>query len=341
MNVAVVILNWNGKQLLETYLPSVVEHSAGLATIYVADNASTDGSQAYCREQFGASANSSNTPVIIIQNEINGGYAKGYNDALKRIDADLYVLLNSDVEVTAGWLEPMIRLFKENPMIGAAQPKIKDLKDKSKFEYAGAAGGFLDAYGYPYCRGRIFDHCEVDAGQYNDTVDVQWASGACLFIRSELYWALEGLDEDFFAHQEEIDLCWRAKNQGWRIVACGDSEVFHLGGATLATASPKKTFYNFRNTLFALVKNVKGSIVFWRIFARLILDGIAGVKFLLEGKPKHILAILKAHLSFYRHLPALLKKRKHGVQGKEYYERASILKDYFVSKKRIYKELKK
>ncbi|MFT5752791.1 MAG: GT2 family glycosyltransferase [Flavobacteriales bacterium] len=339
MNVAVVILNWNGKQLLEAYLPSVVKHSAGLATIYVADNASTDDSLGYCREQFGATANSSNTPLIIIQNEVNGGYAKGYNDALKRIDADLYVLLNSDVEVTAGWLEPMIRLFTENPTIGAAQPKIKDLRDKNKFEYAGAAGGFLDAYGYPYCRGRIFDHCEVDVGQYNDTVDVQWASGACLFIRSEVYWELEGLDEDFFAHQEEIDLCWRAKNQGWRIVACGDSEVFHLGGATLAAASPKKTFYNFRNTLFALVKNVKGSIVVWRIFARLVLDGVAAVKFMLDGKPRHVLAILQAHLSFYSHLPAILKKRRRGIQGKEYYGQTSILKDYFLFKKCTYKEL--
>lgn len=340
MNVAVVILNWNGKQLLEAYLPSVVEHSKGLATVYVADNASTDDSVDFIREQFGAPANSLTPRVTIIQNSTNGGYAKGYNDALKKIDADVYILLNSDVEVTAGWLEPMIRLFEENSTIGAAQPKIKDLKDRSKFEYAGAAGGFLDAYGYPFCRGRIFDHCEEDVGQYNDTVDVQWASGACLFIRAELFWELEGLDEDFFAHQEEIDLCWRAKNKGWRIVACGESEVYHLGGATLSTASPQKTFYNFRNTLFALVKNVKGPIVIWRIIARLLLDGIAAIKFLLEGKPKHILAILKAHLSFYSHLPRLLEKRKRGIQGKKYFNRASILKDYYLLKRRMYREIR-
>tara|TARA_R110001632_G_scaffold125972_5_gene239471 strand:- start:176 stop:1198 length:1023 start_codon:yes stop_codon:yes gene_type:complete len=339
MNVAVVILNWNGKKLLEAYLPSVVEHSMGLAKVYVADNASTDDSREFVREQFGAPANSLEPAVTIIQNETNGGYAKGYNDALRNIEADLYILLNSDVEVTSGWLDPMIRLFKENPTIGAAQPKIKDLKDRSKFEYAGAAGGFLDAYGYPFCRGRIFDHCEEDIGQYNDTVDVQWASGACLFIRSELYWALDGLDEDFFAHQEEIDLCWRAKNKGWRIVACGDSEVYHLGGATLATASPKKTFYNFRNTLFALTKNVKGPIVIWRVMARLLLDGIAAIKFLLEGKPQHILAILKAHLSFYGHLPGLLVKRKSGIQGKQYFVRDSILKDYFILNKRTFREI--
>lgn len=339
MNVAVVILNWNGKQLLEDYLPSVVAYSAGLATVYVADNASTDDSVDFCRSNFGAPANPPEKCVTIIQNKTNGGYAQGYNDALKNIDADLYVLLNSDVEVTAGWLEPLIRLFEEDATIGAAQPKIKDFKNKSKFEYAGAAGGFLDAYGYPYCRGRIFDHCEEDVGQYNDTVDIQWASGACLFIRSTLFWELDGLDADFFAHQEEIDLCWRAKNQGWRIVACGESEVYHLGGATLASASPKKTFYNFRNTLFALVKNVKGPVVLWRIFARLILDGIAALKFLLDGKPRHILAILQAHLSFYGHLPKLLRKRKKGTQGKDYYERTSILKDYFLLKKRIYKKL--
>lgn len=340
MNVAVVILNWNGKQLLEAYLPSVVAHSAGIATIYVADNASTDDSLDFCRSQFGAPANDAAPAVTIIQNKTNGGYAKGYNDALKEIDADLYILLNSDVEVTKGWLEPMIQLFKEDASIGAAQPKIKDFKDKSMFEYAGAAGGFLDAYGYPYCRGRIFDHCEQDVGQYNDTIDVQWASGACLFIRSEVFWELDGLDADFFAHQEEIDLCWRAKNKGWRIVACGDSEVFHLGGATLDTASPKKTFYNFRNTLFALVKNVKGSMVLWRIFVRLVLDGLAGIKFLVAGKPKHLLAILNAHLSFYAHLPTLLKKRKNGLQGANYFQRSSIVKDYFLFKKRMYRELK-
>tara|TARA_R110002051_G_scaffold18194_2_gene52626 strand:+ start:47355 stop:48377 length:1023 start_codon:yes stop_codon:yes gene_type:complete len=339
MNVAVVILNWNGKQLLEAYLPSVVEHSEGHATVYVADNASTDDSIVFVREQFGVPANSLKPRVTLIENLTNGGYAKGYNDALKKIDADVYVLLNSDVEVTAGWLDPMIRLFEEDSTLGAAQPKIKDAKDRSKFEYAGAAGGFLDAFGYPYCRGRIFDHCEEDVGQYNDTVDVQWASGACLFIRSEVYWALEGLDEDFFAHQEEIDLCWRAKNHGWRIVSCGESEVYHLGGATLAKASPKKTFYNFRNTLFALVKNVKGPIVIWRVIARLLLDGLAAIKFLLEGKPKHILAILNAHLSFYSFLPRLLKKRKRGIQGRNYYHRASILKDYYLLQKRRFKEL--
>ncbi|MEP0266647.1 glycosyltransferase family 2 protein [Dokdonia sp.] len=332
MNIAIVILNWNGRELLERFLGSVVEHSAHLATIYVADNASTDTSVTYCKEQFP-------DRVTIIQNTENGGYAKGYNDALRHVDADVYVLLNSDVQVEKGWLEPMISVFETSPTIAAAQPKIKDLKRPTYFEYAGAAGGYIDALGYPYCRGRIFDACEEDTGQYNDTVDVQWASGACLFIRSERYWEVDGLDEDFFAHQEEIDLCWRIKNKGHRIVAVGDSEVFHLGGATLAAANPKKTFYNFRNTLFALVKNSAGSKYILRILYRLVLDGIAGVKFLLEGKPKHVWAIIKAHFSFYGHFPSLLKKRNTLQQSDDYYQIRAIVFHYFIKKKKTYRDI--
>ena len=276
MKIAVVILNWNGRALLERFLDGVVTHSGEMAQVYLADNASTDDSISWCREHFRES-------VKIVKNGVNGGYAKGYNDALKNIQADLYVLLNSDVEVTAGWLEPIIRLFENNANLAAAQPKIKDLKQTDSFEYAGAAGGFLDRFGYPYCRGRIFDYCEKDEGQYDTTIDVQWASGACLFIRSEVYWEMNGLDEDFFAHQEEIDLCWRIKNAGYDIKACGESEVFHLGGATLASANPQKTYYNFRNTLFALVKNVEGPSYLWLIWCRLILDGIAALKFLISG----------------------------------------------------------
>jgi GT2 family glycosyltransferase len=334
VKTAIVILNWNGRALLERFLEGVVKHSGHLATIYVADNASTDTSVGYCKEHFP-------TEVIIIQNTENGGYAKGYNDALKHIDADLYVLLNSDVQVEKGWLEPMLAVFKNTPSIAAAQPKIKDLKRPTHFEYAGAAGGYLDSLGYPYCRGRIFDVCEEDTGQYNDTVDVQWASGACLFIRSTYYWEVDGLDEDFFAHQEEIDLCWRIKNKGHRIVAVGDSEVFHLGGATLAAANPQKTFYNFRNTLFAIVKNSAGIKYIGIIFLRLILDGIAGLKFLLDGNPKHVWAIVKAHFSFYNHLPRLLKKRASLQQGHDYYQIGSIVFTYFVKKKKSYRTILK
>jgi len=332
VKTAIVILNWNGRALLERFLGSVVQHSAHLATIYVADNASTDTSIAYCQEHFPEE-------VIVIKNTENGGYAKGYNDALRHIDADLYVLMNSDVMVKEGWLEPMLATFEASSEIAVAQPKIKDLKRPSYFEYAGAAGGYLDALGYPYCRGRIFNTCEEDTGHYNDTVDVQWASGACLFIKAAHYWELDGLDEDFFAHQEEIDLCWRVKNKGYRVVAVGDSEVFHLGGATLATSNPIKTFYNFRNTLFALVKNSPGSSYTVRILCRLILDGIAGLKFLLEGKPKHVWAILKAHISFYRHFPSLLKKRKALSQRDNYYTISSIVFQYFVKNKKSYRDL--
>jgi len=332
VKTAIVILNWNGRPLLERFLGNVVQHSAHLATIYVADNASTDTSVAFCNDYFP-------NDVTVIQNAENGGYAKGYQDALRHVEADVYVLLNSDVDVKEGWLEPMLSVFESSSSIVAAQPKIKDLKRPTYFEYAGAAGGYIDALGYPYCRGRIFDSCEEDIGQYNDTVDVQWASGACLFIKAAQYWEVGGLDEDFFAHQEEIDLCWRIKNKGYRIVAVGASEVFHLGGATLAASNPTKTFYNFRNTLFAVVKNSASPTYILLIFFRLILDGIAGVKFLLEGKPKHLVAIIKAHFSFYKHLPSLLKKRKILQQRQDYYQIHSIVFEYFIKKKKSYRDL--
>lgn len=332
MKIAIVILNWNGRALLERFLPSVVQHSIPLATVYVADNASTDDSVNYVTNHF--------PEVKIIQNTENGGYAKGYNDALKKVDADLYILLNSDVKVEKGWLEPMITIF-EDTTIGAAQPKIKDLKSPDYFEYAGAAGGYLDSLGYPYCRGRIFDTCEKDEGQYDNTVEVQWASGACLFIRAITFWESNGLDEKFFAHQEEIDLCWRIKNKGWKILASGESEVFHLGGATLSTGNPKKSFYNFRNTLYAVAKNVAGFKVLSIILARLILDGIAGTKFLFEGKPKHTLAIIKAHLSFYFHLPYLLTLRMNLKQSRSYANTTSMVYNYFIKGIKRYSDIKK
>lgn len=331
MRTAIVILNWNGQELLERFLPSVIHHSSHIAKIYVADNASTDGSVAFIQKEF--------PDVKIIANSSNGGYAKGYNDALITIDADLYVLLNSDVLTTQGWLEPIINLFKD-PTIGAVQPKIKDLNNPSYFEYAGAAGGYLDALGYPYCRGRIFTTLEEDKGQYDTTVEVQWASGACLFVRSIAFWQAGGFDESFFAHQEEIDLCWRLKTNKWKVLASGESEVYHLGGATLAAAHPKKTFYNFRNTLFVVVKNVAGFRAFFIIMARLLLDGIAGLKFLTEGKPKHLVAILQAHLSFYKQLPKLLEKRYEGKQSLSYSSLFSIIFSYFIKGIKKYSEIK-
>jgi len=331
MNVAIVILNWNGRALLERFLPIVVKHSSDEAQVYVADNASTDTSVAYCKTAFPED-------VIVIQNTVNGGYAKGYNDALKHITADVFVLLNSDIEVTNGWLTPIIEQFKANPNLAAAQPKIRDLKNRTYFEYAGAAGGYIDVLGYPYCRGRVFDTLEKDSGQYDDTVAIHWASGACFFVRAQAYKEIGGLDEDYFAHQEEIDLCWRLLHKGYEVKAIGSSSVFHLGGATLAKANPQKTYYNFRNSLFNIVKHVPSSRYILYIFFRLLLDGIAAFQFLLKGKPKHLWAILRAHLSFYTHLPLMIKKR-NGLSKKSLtYPVTSILFTYYVQSKRLFNE---
>ncbi len=330
MKVAIVILNWNGKKLLEQFLPSIIKHSLKDANIYLADNASSDDSIEFVKETFSS--------VKIIQNKVNGGYAKGYNDALREIDAEVFCLLNSDVEVTETWLNPIIRTFQKEPNTAIIQPKLLDFKKKDYFEYAGAAGGFIDKYSYPYCRGRIFNTIEKDSGQFDDTAEIFWASGACLFIRRNVFEKLNGLDEAFFAHMEEIDLCWRAKNLGYNIKYVGASTIYHVGGATLSSTNPKKTFLNFRNSLFTLTKNAKGNI-FYLILIRLILDGIAGIKFLLQLKFKHTIAIIKAHLSFYSHLGYLLKQRKALKQSIKYYQKTSIVFAYFVNNKKIYKSL--
>ena len=329
MKLAIVILNWNGKALLEQFLPSVIEHSKE-ATIYVADNASTDDSVSFVKTTYPS--------VKIIKNKENGGYAKGYNDALKHIEADAFCLLNSDVEVTKNWLPPIIETFKKETNTAIIQPKLLDYKKKDYFEYAGAAGGYIDKYGYPYCRGRIFNTIEKDLNQYDDTAEIFWASGACLFIRRDVFQQLNGLDEYFFAHMEEIDLCWRAKNLGYHIKYIGQSKIYHVGGATLNNTNPKKTYLNFRNSLFVLTKNAKG-LLLPLILVRLILDGIAGIKFLLEAKPKHTMAIVKAHFGFYNNLRRLLKQRKSTKNKIRYYQKTSIVFDYFVYKKNIYKSL--
>ena len=249
MKIAIIILNWNGQKLLEQFLPDIVRYSnPDYCDIYVADNASSDTSVNYVKSNF--------TTVKIIQNTENVGYAKGYNDALKNIDADIYALVNSDIEVTKGWLEPIISTFKNNQKTAIIQPKILDYKNKDFFEYAGAGGGYLDKYGFPFCRGRIFNSLEKDSQQFNDTKEIFWASGACLFIRKEVFNDLEGFDETYFAHQEEIDLCWRAKNLGHTVKYVGTSTVYHIGGATLNESNPKKTYLNFRNSLFTLTKNL-------------------------------------------------------------------------------------
>ncbi len=331
MNIAIVILNWNGRSLLQEFLPSVVKFSKE-ATIYLADNASTDDSISYVKAYF--------PEIAIIQNSENGGYAKGYNDALTKIEADIYCLLNSDIEVTKDWLLPIMKTFEAGDDIAAVQPKILDYKKKTHFEYAGAAGGYIDKLGYPFCRGRLFDTIEQDQGQYNDTTTIFWASGACLFIKKEVFEEVGKLDEDFFAHQEEIDLCWRVQNHGYRIVYTGASTVFHLGGATLDSMDPKKTYLNFRNNLYLLLKNVPGYKVWSLLFIRMILDGLAGFKFLLDKKPSHFVAILKAHFSFYKHLGIFLKKRKKLSKSGKYYSFFSVVWQYFILKRKYFNQLK-
>ena len=332
MKTAIIILNWNGEKLLEQFLPSVVEFTAKQAEIYIADNNSTDNSIDFITENFPS--------VKIIKNAINGGYAKGYNDALKHIDADIFCLINSDIEVTENWLNPILNEFKNDENIGVLQPKILDFKDKTKFEYAGAAGGFLDFFGYPYCRGRIFNDIEKDKNQFNKISDIFWASGACFFIKSNLFRELNGFDEDYFAHQEEIDLCWRVQNAGFKIKYIPNSIVYHVGGATLSNLNPKKTFLNFRNSLLNILKNVPNRYLVFLILSRLILDGFAGIKFLIELKPKHTFAILKAHLSFYSLFFKFLRKRKNKKKKTDYYNHKSIVWQYFVLGRKKYHQLK-
>jgi hypothetical protein len=329
MKIAVVILNWNGEKLLEQFLPSIVQYSQE-ATVYIADNASTDDSISYVRAFF--------PTVKIIKNESNLGFAEGYNESLKSVDADIFALVNSDIEVTENWLKPILETFENEPKTAIIQPKILDYKSKEYFEYAGAAGGFTDKYGYMFCRGRIFETLEKDHGQYDDNCEIFWASGACFFIRSSVYKELKGFDGDFFAHQEEIDLCWRAFNKGHIIKYNSKSLVYHVGGATLQQGNPMKTFLNFRNSLLMLVKNLPKNQLFPVILIRLALDGIAGIQFLLQGKFKHLLAVLKAHFAFYRLFSKNYKKRNH-FQSNKYFKTKSIVYLYFIKKIKVFNNI--
>ncbi len=329
MKIAVVILNWNGVKLLEQFLPSVVQYSSE-ASVFVADNASTDDSISFVKENF--------PTVQIIKNDYNFGFAQGYNEALKNVDADIFALVNSDVEVTENWLQSIIETFKNEPQTAIIQPKILDYKRKEYFEYAGAGGGFIDKYGYPFCRGRIFETLEKDNGQYNDTCEIFWASGACFFIRSSVYKELNGFDADFFAHQEEIDLCWRAFNNNHIVKYNGKSTVYHVGGATLKEGNPKKTFLNFRNSLLMLTKNLPKESLFHVLLIRMILDGIAGIRFLFQGKFAHFFAILKAHFYFY-HLLSINYKKRGKTQLKTYYKLKSIVYSYYIKRGIVFEKL--
>ena len=326
---AVVILNWNGAKLLQQFLPSVIQFS-GNATIYVADNASSDTSIEVLKNEF---------PTIkIIENAGNYGFAKGYNEALKCVEEPYYALVNSDIEVTENWLQPIEAIFDSKPKTAIIQPKLLDYKKKTHFEYAGAAGGFIDKYGFPFCKGRIFDTLEEDLGQYDTETEIFWATGACFFIRKEVFRSLQGFDGDFFAHQEEIDLCWRANNVGHTIKYCPTSVVYHVGGATLNEANPMKTFLNFRNSLLMLTKNLPKEKLVPIIFIRMCLDGLAGVQFLFQGKVTHTFAILKAHFYFYHLIGRNLKKRNNS-QKTDYYYTKSIVWNYFVQKKKTFNRI--
>ena len=299
--VAVVILNFNGKKLLQQFIPSIIQHSED-AQIYLADNASTDDSVLFIKKEF--------PQVNCIELENNYGFAQGYNEALKKVKADYFILINSDVEVTQNWIEPVIKLLEGDKTIAACQPKILSYSQRDSFEYAGACGGFIDKYGYPFCRGRIFNELEKDTGQYNDLREVFWATGACLFVRAAVFNELGGFDGKYFAHMEEIDLCWRMKNTGHKIMAVPSSVVYHLGGGTLHKLSPRKTFLNFRNNLITLTKNYPTGNWFFILLARLFLDGVAGIKFMLEGRPLHTWAVTRAHFAYYFSLGKTLAQRK-------------------------------
>ncbi|RZK17502.1 MAG: glycosyltransferase family 2 protein [Pedobacter sp.] len=300
-SVAVVILNWNGKAFLQQFLPGILLSQYDNLQIIVGDNASTDDSVAFLQEYF--------PTVKIIQNDLNYGFAGGYNKVLERVDADYFILLNSDVEVTPNWIKPVIDLMEKDKQIAAAQPKIKWQLNKNQFEYAGAAGGYLDIYSYPFCRGRLFNVYEMDQGQYNDEHEVFWASGAAFFIKSKCWKETGGLDADLFAHMEEIDLCWRLKNLNYKIMYCPDSEVYHVGGGTLQTENPFKTYLNFRNNLIIMQKNLPAGDAIFRIGIRMWIDFVAWWHFLLSGKPKFTMAVSKGHWHFIKSIAQTNKKR--------------------------------
>jgi hypothetical protein len=332
VKTAVVILNWNGKKFLEKFLPGVMANSMDSAEIIIADNASSDDSLAYLKE---------NHPGIrIIRLDRNYGFAGGYNMALRQIEADYYILLNSDIEVTANWIAPVIKLMEGDPAIAACQPKIRSYYEPEKFEYAGAAGGFIDKYGYPFCQGRLFQSLEKDEGQYNQAREVFWATGACMFVKAVVFHKLGGFDEDFFAHMEEIDFCWRAKNQGYKIMYCPDSTIFHIGGGTLPKNNSRKTYLNIRNNIIMLFKNLEQERLVRVLAARIVLDYVAAFKFLIDGGFKDMAAVIQAHFYFWKNLSRLKKKR-----GKTPHQKVSqiywgnVVLQHYLQRKKSFRQL--
>ena len=332
LKLAIVILNWNGKKFLEKFLPSVITNSPSYAKVYVADNGSVDGSGELVTQQF--------PQVQFLDLGKNLGYTGGYNLALEHIDAQYYVLLNSDIQVEPGWVEPVIDLMDQHPDIAACQPKILSWHNQDEFEYAGASGGFIDKYGFPFCRGRIFEYLEKDTGQYNELLDVFWATGACMFLRRIDFEKAGRLDADFFAHMEEIDLCWRLKRMGKRIVCQPSSVVYHVGGGTLPKNSPMKTFLNFRNNILLLSKNLPANTFYIILLKRIVLDFVASVKFLFSGHIKDCFAVLRAHIYV---LMLMRKKRNEGKElpyiPVEGVYRRSIVREYFIAGRKKYSQL--
>ena len=338
-SIAIVILNWNGKHWLEKFLPSVVAYLGNNQKIIVGDNASTDDSISFLKNNY--------PTVEIIQNTTNQGFAGGYDTILKQVTADYYILLNSDVEVTANWIEPIISWMESDEKLAACQPKIRSFNEKEMFEYAGAAGGFIDKNGFLFCRGRVFNCIEKDEAQYNDSIEIFWATGAALFIKSKVYHEVGGLDELFFAHVEEVDLCWRLKNADYKIGYCSKSTVYHVGGGMLPQGNPRKTYLNFRNSLYLLFKNLPIESLLYIFLKRTALDFLAAIVALKNNKPKDASAVFKAHLHFYKSLPQLIKKRKamakqgfykqnsfkQGVTG--FYPQ-SIVWDFFIRKRKVF-----
>lgn len=335
--IAVVILNWNGEKLFPEFLPSIIEHSQGENTeVIVADNGSTDNSLEVLRKDY--------PEVTLLDLKTNYGFAKGYNVALNQIEADYFVLVNSDVKVTEGWIEPCIQQFENDTKVAAVQPKVLSYNEPELFEYAGAAGGFIDKFGYPFCRGRILDRVEKDELQYETPGEIFWATGACMFVRADVFNSTGGLDADFWAHMEEIDMCWRLKNQGFKIVYESQSVIYHLGGGSLEYGNPRKVKLNFRNNLYMLYKNLPKDKFKRIMFSRMILDGVAAAKFLLGFQWNAFIAVIKAHVSFYQNLSALRKKRnalKQLVTNNDHPEiyRKSIMWKFFIQKKTKFSEL--
>ncbi len=330
-DTAVVILNYNGKHWLEKFLPNVLKYSSEDADVIVADNASTDDSVAYLKQEF--------PQVELVILDKNYGFAGGYNESLKQLDYTYLVLLNSDVEVSKDWIKAPKALLKD-PKVGAVQPKLLMEADKTSFEYAGAAGGYIDRLGYSFCRGRIVKDIEKDLGQYNDRTKIFWASGAAMFVKSEVFWKAGGFDASFFAHYEEIDLCWRMKSLGYDIYYEPNSKVYHVGGGTLSNDSPKKTYLNFRNSLAMLYKNLPASKRFSVIFSRLILDGVIACHMLLTLRFSHFSAVFKAHFAFYGMLKDLKTRRIHAEEMPSEIYNCNIITDYILSNKRKFSELR-